>query len=138
MDVGSFERLLDKVRPHLSPKDEGMANRSRKAGAVSDEVTLAITLRYLAGSMVEDLYLVYAPISRGRVYTCLWGGINAINRAFVIDNPYGDTENACNEGGLSRSHWRSPLGAGRLPLRLPLLSFVHAGHCRSCVRAGSL
>ena len=101
MDVSSFDKLLDKIRPHLSRKDEGMAKRNRKAGAVSDEVTLAITLRYLAGSMVEDLYLVYAPISRARVYTCLWDGINAVNRAFAIDNPYGDTENACDEGKLS-------------------------------------
>ena len=58
MDVSSFDKLLDKIRPHLSRKDEGMAKRNRKAGAVSDEVTLAITLRYLAGSMRGDKKLL--------------------------------------------------------------------------------
>ena len=55
MDVASFNKLKDKIAPHLPEISEEMARVNRKAGPVSHEVVLAITLRYLAGATMDDL-----------------------------------------------------------------------------------
>ena len=83
MDVATFNNLEEKVAPHLPKADGDMARRNRKAGPVSHEVTLAITLRYLAGGAMEDLWLVYRPICKSRAYNALWDGIAAINKALA-------------------------------------------------------
>ena len=62
-------------------------------GRVASEVRLAVTLRYLAGSMVDDLALIY-HISKNEVYKSLWATIDAMNKHpdFKIQFPLGDVE----------------------------------------------
>ena len=82
MDEPSFNELLRRCGPFLPNPNLRQALRSRRgAGAVSHAVTMAITLSYLAGSRMDDLWLVYDPISRSRLYPALWDGIFAINKA---------------------------------------------------------
>ena len=93
MDEPSFNELVTLCGPHLPDLNLVQALRSRRgAGAVSHAVTMAITLSYLAGSRMDDLWLVYSPISRSRLYPALWHGVYAINNALRIDYPYDDVE----------------------------------------------
>ena len=104
MDVASFNKLKEKIAPHLPKINEDMTRVNRKAGPVSHEVTLAITA--ITGSAMDDLWLVYRPICKSRAYTALWDGIAAINEALVIDYPYDSLEKMRQLEVQFRAHTR--------------------------------
>ena len=86
MDIGAFSKLKTKIAPHLTLLNAEMARLSRKAGAIAHEVTLAVTLLYLAGGAMEDIFLINR-LDRCCPYSALWHGISTINIAHA-DNSY--------------------------------------------------
>ena len=77
----AFHRLLGKIAPHLPRRNAQKASASRRAGAISNEVKLAVTLRMLAGAAADDLWHIYRPLSRGSVYMIFWECVHAIEVA---------------------------------------------------------
>ena len=94
VDRASFAHLHGRLKDAIETKNLAQAKRSRRVGGrVASEVRLAVTLRYLAGSMVDDLALIY-HISKNEVYKSLWATIDAINDHpdFKIQFPLDDVE----------------------------------------------
>ena len=75
MDLEAFNALLFKLRQRITSNPKYL----RKAVfPVIPELRLALTLRYLAGGSVQDLWLMYG-VSRREVYRSIWMTIDAIN-----------------------------------------------------------
>ena len=94
LDRASFNHLHGRIKSSIRTKNREQAKRSRSAsGPVASEVRLAVTLRYLAGGMVDDLALIY-HISKNEVYSSLWSTIDAINTHpdFDIKFPLDDAD----------------------------------------------
>ena len=65
VDRASFDHLHGCLKADIETKNRAQAKRSRRVGGrVASEVRLAVTLRYLAGGMADDLALIY-HISKG-------------------------------------------------------------------------
>ena len=68
MDLEAFNALLFKLRQRITSNPKYL----RKAvSPVIPEVRLALTLRYLAGGSVQDLWLMYG-VSKREVYRSIW------------------------------------------------------------------
>ena len=129
LDRASFNHLHGRIKSSIRTKNREQAKRSRSAsGPVASEVRLAVTLRYLAGGMVDDLALIY-HISKNEVYSSLWSTIDAINTHpdFDIKFPLDDADALREiEREFAEAHrrryksasWRS----GRRPRRRGLLA----------------
>ena len=59
--------------------------------SLAAKVRLAVTLRFLAGGMVNDLSMIYC-ISMSEIYTSIWRTIDAINEALPVEFPINDPE----------------------------------------------
>ena len=84
LDYDTFDVLLRQIRSELEPSNEKQARRAKWGHLVEPEVKLAVTLRFLAGGMVEDLRMIY-HMSKAYVYECVWCCVDAINNCAALD-----------------------------------------------------
>ena len=88
MDLEAFNALLFKLRQRITSNPKYL----RKAVfPVIPELRLALTLRYLAGGSVQDLWLMYG-VSRREVYRSIWMTIDAINDILKVGIDYTDID----------------------------------------------
>lgn len=81
----AFDELLEAIRLQIEAQDQLQAARSR-GRAISAEVRLAMTLRYLAGGQILDLRLLY-HVSKSECYRSIWRCVDAINQHLKVEFP---------------------------------------------------
>jgi len=122
VDRETFVHLHERLKDAIETKNIAQAKRGRRVGGrVASEVRLAVTLRYLAGAMVDDLALIY-HICKSETYKSIWATIDAINSHpdFKIEFPLDDADALRDlEGEFAKAHqrrygsfsWRGQVGA---------------------------
>ena len=118
----SFAKLHEMLKPSIETKNKTKAGNARIGGAVDSRVRLALTLRYIAGAMMNDLALVYR-ISVSECFESMWRVIAAVHAhpaleitSSWVDNPEKLAE---LEAGFANDHfkryksfsWRGQVGA---------------------------
>ena len=93
MDPDAFSKLCEELRPLLQ-KNEEMAARSTPGGAISPEVRLAISLRYLAGGSYLDLCDIY-NCARSTMYEVVWDTVDSINKTPSLALNFPSTQAEC-------------------------------------------
>lgn len=88
-----FEHLHGLLEDDIKTKNTDKAKANRAAGAVCSRTRLAIFLRYLAGGMIEDIYLIYC-VSKQECYPSMWRVTGAIHgcQQLEIKFPIDDIE----------------------------------------------
>jgi hypothetical protein len=74
----AFKKLLALLKPELEPIDQTRASNAKYGERVLPETKLAITLRYLAGSSIHDLKMIFKT-SISTLYDWIWSTVSAIN-----------------------------------------------------------
>ena len=74
----AFKKLLALLKPELEPIDQTRASNAKYGERVLPETKLAITLRYLAGSLIHDLKMIFKT-SISTLYDWIWSTVSAIN-----------------------------------------------------------
>ena len=74
----AFTKLLALLKPELEPIDQTRASNAKYGERVLPETKLAITLRYLAGSSIHDLKMIFKT-SISTLYDWIWSTVSAIN-----------------------------------------------------------
>ena len=113
----AFHELADAMLPLLRPR-RSQKNGKRHGGKPSTDpyVVLAVTLRYLSGGSAPDLKLIYGLAKQDAVYTCVWRGVDAINKHLKIHFPIDDLHQLrqLEADFAERSHaapaWRGQVG----------------------------
>lgn len=92
MSKSSFMELLSLVRADLE-KNEEQGSRSTDAGAISPELRLSITLRWLAGASYQDIAIIHG-VHNGSVYAVVNACILSLDAlpALNLRFPLGNTE----------------------------------------------
>lgn len=93
MSKPSFYKLLNIIRPHLKKKSIRHAINS-SGSIISDQVCLAVTLRWMAGASYIDLVFGW-DIALGSFYAeggPLWSTLEAIDKALNLSFPLNDEE----------------------------------------------
>ena len=95
-----FDILLSKIRDEISTEDEVQASRS-SVGAISPELRLSITLRFLAGGSLWDIRMVH-KVSVEAIYDSVWRVIDAINNheEFSLSFPFEEEKLRFIEAGF--------------------------------------
>ena len=74
----AFKKLLALLKPELEPIDQTRASNAKYGERVLPETKLAITLRYLAGSSIHELKMLFKT-SISTLYDWIWSTVSAIN-----------------------------------------------------------
>ena len=82
MSKDSFRRLPTTLKPYAGMFIEG--------SDITVSLDLGITLRYLAGSKVDDIVRIF-HVATSTVYTCVWTSCEAINATLGEAPDYTDT-----------------------------------------------
>ena len=92
MDLPTFYKLLGEIEESIETKNTKQAERS-SSGPVASAVRLSMTLRYLAGGNVNDIYRMHG-VSRDEMYKSVWVVVDAINNhpSFGMVFPIDDDE----------------------------------------------
>ena len=108
MSRASFNTLLQMIRPYLKKETTRLG---KKVKPIIPELRLAITLRYLAGGNVNDLWRLYG-VSLRSLYSCVWEAIDAINTVLGKVTDFSDpvTLQRLEQGFASKSSMQSIRG----------------------------
>ena len=92
IDLPTFYKLLGEIEESIETKNTKQAERS-SSGPVASAVRLSMTLRYLAGGNVNDIYRMHG-VSRDEMYKSVWVVVDAINNhpSFGMVFPIDDDE----------------------------------------------
>jgi hypothetical protein len=80
---------------------------------IDSRVRLAVVLRFLAGGLARDLELIYR-MSLSEVYSSIWRGVDAINEAIEVDDPWEDPVKLCVLEAEFRARSRTPAWIGQV------------------------
>lgn len=118
MDSEAFGILLERVRPAITTANPTQARRS-SGSEVSAVCRLSMTLRWLAGGCVHDIYQMHG-VAYNTFYNSLWKTVDAINNHPLHKFKFGVTEQrpdptAGRVGCETRAHDRPPSRTGDGP-----------------------
>ena len=111
----AFMELLDKMglRAYLKQSvTSGRLARNAKWGVeVTEEVKLAMCLRFLAGGDPLDLYMIY-DVDRSYVYKCVWLCVDAVNACLTMEFPLKDVNKLKKIEAEFRAHSKEGVWEG--------------------------
>ena len=77
MDKPSFHALLKRIQPKLNERYKYHFNLR-----FTFECMLHMTLSYLSGARIDDLRVIYRPVTHCTIFRYIWSVIDAINQIF--------------------------------------------------------
>jgi hypothetical protein len=90
MELESFMKLLERIRPNLRPRDTAKGKASR-GQFVEDEIRLAVAIRWFAGGRMQDLADLF-ELDVSACYPYVYDVVDAVNATFRIDFPMNDDD----------------------------------------------
>ena len=102
VNKAGFNKLAVLIEPHVDLSYQKYLRRNVEP--VSLELHLALTLRFLAGACIQDLWLQYG-VSRSYCYDIIWKTVDAINIALDIKTDFSDIDTCARiaEGFAAKS-----------------------------------